>query len=41
MADSVDFARDLITEPANILYTETFVERTREARPVSAAAGRD
>jgi leucyl aminopeptidase len=31
LADAVHFARDLITEPANVLYPETFVERTREA----------
>ncbi|WP_129790451.1 leucyl aminopeptidase [Sphingosinicella sp. CPCC 101087] len=31
MAEAVYFARDLITEPANIIYPESFVERTREA----------
>ena len=31
LADAVQFTRDLITEPANIVYPETFVERTREA----------
>ncbi|PBJ82021.1 leucyl aminopeptidase [Lysobacteraceae bacterium NML93-0399] len=31
VADGVKFARDLVTEPANAIYPETFVERTREA----------
>lgn len=31
MVDGVNFTRDLITEPANIVYPESFVERTREA----------
>jgi leucyl aminopeptidase len=31
VADGVYFARDLINEPANIIYPESFVERTREA----------
>ncbi|MFN3944523.1 MAG: leucyl aminopeptidase [Allosphingosinicella sp.] len=31
LADGVFFARDLVTEPANIIYPESFVERTREA----------
>ena len=31
LAEAVTFARDLATEPANILYPEAFVERTREA----------
>lgn len=31
LADSVAFTRDLITEPANVIYPESFVERTREA----------
>ncbi|WP_114952165.1 leucyl aminopeptidase [Sphingosinicella terrae] len=31
LAEAVLFARDLATEPANILYPETFVDRTREA----------
>ena len=31
LADAVYFARDLITEPANVLYPEVFVARTREA----------
>lgn len=31
IADGVFFARDLITEPANVIYPESFVERTREA----------
>ena len=31
LADAVHFARDLITEPANVIYPESFVERTREA----------
>ncbi len=31
LADAVYFARDLITEPANVIYPETFVARTREA----------
>jgi leucyl aminopeptidase len=31
LADGVAFARDLTTEPANTLYPETFVERTRAA----------
>lgn len=31
LAEAVAFARDLTTEPANILYPEVFVERTRAA----------
>ncbi|MDQ3246169.1 MAG: leucyl aminopeptidase [Pseudomonadota bacterium] len=31
LADAVHFARDLATEPANILYPEVFVKRTRAA----------
>lgn len=31
VAEGVIFARDLITEPANVIYPETFVERTRAA----------
>lgn len=31
VADGVFFARDLITEPANVIYPESFVERSREA----------
>ncbi|MGE0178748.1 MAG: leucyl aminopeptidase [Sphingomonas sp.] len=31
LARAVVFTRDLITEPANIIYPESFVERTREA----------
>jgi leucyl aminopeptidase len=31
LADGVYFARDLVTEPANVIYPETFVTRTREA----------
>ncbi|HEY0147745.1 MAG TPA: leucyl aminopeptidase [Allosphingosinicella sp.] len=31
MVDAVAFTRDLITEPANVIYPESFVERTREA----------
>ena len=31
LVDSVAFARDLINEPANVIYPDTFVERTREA----------
>jgi leucyl aminopeptidase len=31
LSDAVHFARDLITEPANVVYPEVFVERTREA----------
>ncbi|MFN7519762.1 MAG: leucyl aminopeptidase [Lysobacteraceae bacterium] len=31
VADGVRFARDLKTEPGNVIYPETFVERTREA----------
>ncbi len=31
LAQGVYFARDLGTEPANIIYPESFVERTREA----------
>ncbi|NYZ64162.1 leucyl aminopeptidase [Luteimonas deserti] len=31
VADAVRFARDLVTEPANAVYPETFVERTRAA----------
>jgi leucyl aminopeptidase len=30
-AEAVAFARDLISEPANIIYPESFVERSREA----------
>jgi len=31
LAEGVRFARDLINEPANVVYPETFVERTRAA----------
>lgn len=31
LADAVVFARDLVAEPANIIYPESFVERTRAA----------
>ncbi|MDO9486937.1 MAG: M17 family peptidase N-terminal domain-containing protein, partial [Sphingomonadaceae bacterium] len=31
VADAVVFARDLVAEPANIIYPESFVERTRAA----------
>lgn len=31
VAEGVRFARDLITEPANVVYPESFVERTRSA----------
>ncbi|MBW8368241.1 MAG: leucyl aminopeptidase [Arenimonas sp.] len=31
VAEGVRFARDLVTEPANTIYPESFVERTREA----------
>jgi leucyl aminopeptidase len=31
VADAVRYARDLITEPANEIYPESFVERTRQA----------
>lgn len=31
LSEAVAFTRDLITEPANILYPEVFVDRTREA----------
>jgi leucyl aminopeptidase len=31
VADAVTFTRDLITEPANEIYPESFVERTRQA----------
>ena len=31
LSDAVYFARDLIREPANVIYPESFVERTREA----------
>lgn len=31
LADAVAFTRDLVTEPANIVYPETFVDRTRAA----------
>ncbi len=31
VAEGVAFARDLVTEPANTIYPETFVERTRAA----------
>jgi leucyl aminopeptidase len=31
MVDAVAFTRDLINEPANVVYPESFVERTREA----------
>ncbi|MCP9222690.1 leucyl aminopeptidase [Erythrobacter sp. LQ02-29] len=30
VAEGVEFARELVTEPANILYPESFVERCRE-----------
>ena len=30
LAAGVEFTRELITEPANILYPESFVERCRE-----------
>jgi leucyl aminopeptidase len=31
LAEGVRFTRDLITEPANVIYPESFVERTRAA----------
>ena len=31
LAEAVRFARDLINEPANVIYPESFVARTREA----------
>jgi leucyl aminopeptidase len=31
LGEAVAFTRDLINEPANVIYPETFVERTREA----------
>lgn len=31
LVEAVAFARDLITEPANVIYPESFVERTRKA----------
>jgi leucyl aminopeptidase len=31
LAEAVHFTRDLANEPANVLYPESFVERTREA----------
>ncbi|WP_309089184.1 leucyl aminopeptidase [Phenylobacterium sp.] len=31
LAEAVAFTRDLITEPANVIYPESFVERTRAA----------
>lgn len=31
LADGVRFARDLVNEPANVIYPESFVERTRAA----------
>ncbi|OYW45564.1 MAG: leucyl aminopeptidase [Sphingomonadales bacterium 32-68-7] len=31
LAEGVRFARDLVTEPANVVYPESFVERTRAA----------
>ncbi len=31
LAEGTNFARDLIREPANVLYPEVFVERTRQA----------
>ncbi|MFN3389651.1 MAG: leucyl aminopeptidase [Allosphingosinicella sp.] len=31
LAEAVAFTRDLITEPANVVYPESFVDRTREA----------
>ena len=31
LVDAVAFTRDLITEPANVIYPESFVERTRAA----------
>jgi leucyl aminopeptidase len=31
VADSVRFARDLVSEPGNVIYPQSFVDRTREA----------
>jgi leucyl aminopeptidase len=31
LASAVNFVRDLVNEPANVIYPETFVERTRAA----------
>jgi leucyl aminopeptidase len=31
VAEGVRFSRDLVTEPANVIYPESFVERAREA----------
>ncbi|MFN7174403.1 MAG: M17 family peptidase N-terminal domain-containing protein, partial [Thermaurantiacus tibetensis] len=31
LVEAVTFARDLVTEPANVLYPESFVERVRDA----------
>jgi leucyl aminopeptidase len=31
VSDGVDFARDLINEPANVIYPESFIDRTRAA----------
>ena len=31
VADAVAFSRDLVTEPGNVIWPETFVERAREA----------
>jgi leucyl aminopeptidase len=31
VADAVAYARDLVSEPANVIYPESFVERTRAA----------
>ena len=31
LAEGVTFARDLVTEPANVIYPESFVERTQAA----------
>jgi leucyl aminopeptidase len=30
LADAVEFTRELVTEPANVLYPESFVERARQ-----------
>src|SRR5690606_40835099 len=31
VAQAVRFSRDLVTEPGNVIYPESFVERTRKA----------
>ena len=40
VADGVALARELVTEPANVIYPESFVERVRAARPSWASRSR-